>query len=257
MLLTKLLLGGMVLCAPVLAGAEALFTDRIGLAEDAQMTLPRRWSLEAGLNAAWAGTRLGSSSAFGVPSLLLRGALSEGVELRLATEYLMGRQLNRASLDQPVLHSGINYVSLGTKLTLLNERSLIPQTALMGMMGLKEAGPWQEAGREALLSVRLLSDKSFGDKKTLSLNAGLSRAGSGAAWEGDNTLTFGYQATKKMECFAEAWNSWYAGYHQLGANVGLFARPFSLIRLELIGGIGYDGDTPQLILSGGLAIKTQ
>ncbi|AHM60147.1 hypothetical protein D770_09450 [Flammeovirgaceae bacterium 311] len=245
------------ICGPVMAKADGGLTDRVGLGEASPQVLHHQWSLEAGLNLCLSRSSRSNNATYGLPSLLMRGGLGSFAEFRMALEYLVATQLDNYSHERGAPQHGLNFLSFGTKLALVNEGKALPQTGLIIMFGLEDTGSRHYELSESLFSFRLLSDKPLDEKITLSLNSGLSGTAAKGSWQGDNTLTFGYQATEKTEGFAEAWNLWYGDYQQMGVNLGIFIRPVACLKMELTGGVGYDGTQPQLFLNGGIALVSE
>ncbi|WP_224995838.1 hypothetical protein [Cesiribacter sp. SM1] len=251
-----LLFALLLLCAPAMAKVESSLTERIGLGEASQLVPEKKWALEAGVNFALNRSSIYRNSTYGLPSLLIRRRVNSFSEFRIATEYLVSSQLDETSLERGESLAGLNYLSFGGKLALVNEGKQLPQTGLIVMLGLMETGSRHYELSETQLSFRLLSDKTLDARNTLSLNSGISSTAGSKGWQGDNTLTFGCQATEKVEVFAEAWNAWLQDYHELGVNLGMFIRPVPHLKLELVSGLGYDGNTPKFYLNGGIAFET-
>jgi hypothetical protein len=239
-----------------MAKIDGALTDRIGLGEASPQVLQHKWSLEAGLNLGLIRSSRSNNATYGLPSLLMRGGLGSFAEFRMATEYLVATQLDSYLREIGAPQHGFNFLSFGTKLALVKEGKALPQTGLIIMLGLDDTGSRHYELSKNLLSFRLLSDKPLDEKITLSLNSGFSGTAAEGSWQGDNTLTFGYQATEKTEGFAEVWSIWYTGYQQMGVNLGVFIRPVACLKMELVGGVGYDGKQPQLFLNGGIALMS-
>ena len=228
-------------------------TDRIGLGETSAITRTRIWRAECGINYSWTGSSLNDQNSISFPFILLRVGIWKKFEIRGTTEYLMLPPEQGALNQEPLI--GFNYSSVGAKAHLIEEKKLFPALSSITSIGFGQTGSKRFILPKYIFSLRLLSEKSIGNKTSLLLNMGICGNEKEGLWQGDETLTLSYQVKNEIECYAEAFRNWGGGSVDKGIDAGLFIRYWQFLKMEVTGGITSNGPKSLLFINAGVAVE--
>lgn len=236
--------------SPSHAQLEKIDTDRPDQTEGATIT-PKKWiQFEMGVS------RQQNNQAeheFSLPTLLTRYGISKRIELRLITSMLsFSDQTNPGSKNS----YGLAPVTIGTKISISEERKWIPKTTLL----LHITMPW-------LASKKLKADKLAPTLK-LSMQNSLSKIlgigyNLGAVWDGFNdnpgwiySLSPGFNITEKWYAYIEAFGTFTNGEEAQNNIDGGFAYTINNnTKVDLSAGFGISKKSPVWYIAIGASIR--
>jgi len=188
-------------------------------------------------------------SAFVTPTVLTRFGINKFFELRLITEYTVINEISKSS-------SGLNPILIGFKTRLLEEKGLIPTTALIAHIGFPKVASPDYRANYYYPEFRFTMQHTISEKQSLSYNLG-------AEWNGENTkptfiytLTTGYSLTEKIGAYAE-----FYGFipqtgktdHRLDLGLTYLFNPNH--QLDVSGGLGLSAISPEYYFALGYSFR--
>lgn len=139
-----------------------------------------------------------------LPTVLLRLGLLKNAEARISTDYAYNIETD-SGVSSPV--SGMNPITLGTKIRVFKQRKLLPKTSVLINMTLPWYGKTEFVPLYLAPSIYLLMSNSIFDKLNICYNYGL-------IWHGDKSplnqfyaICLGYSLTKNLSIFAEGYGN--------------------------------------------------
>lgn len=171
---------------------------------------------------------------------LFRFGLLSFAEIRLATSY--AKTIVETS-DGTSVANGFGPLTLGTKIALLQEKRILPQTSLMLNFLIPKTGLPDYRVKYVAPRVLLLFQNSLSDKISLGYNIGL-------IWDGESrqpsrfyALNLGLTLSRKFACFAENYGLSNPEGSSFYLDAGLAYLLTPRIQLDVSGGINTRGGT--------------
>jgi hypothetical protein len=183
------------------------------------------------------------------PTVLSRFGINDHFELRLITEYLIGK------VGQEKF-SGINPIALGFKTRLFEEKGIIPVTSFMAHIAIPKLASRDYKSTYFAPDFRFTMQHTISKKQSLSYNLG-------AEWDGETaepafiyTLTTGYSFSEKMGGYIE-----FYGFipqiekpdHRFDAGLTYLFNPDN--QLDFSGGVGLSTLSPHYFVSLGYSLR--
>lgn len=182
-------------------------------------------------------------------SFLTRFGINDFFELRLITEYVNTNEYSNK-------YSGINPILIGFKTRLLKENGIIPNTSLIGHLGIPKAASSDYKVNNYYPEFRFTMQHTINEKQSLSYNLG-------AEWNGLSnnptyiyTLTTGYSFTDKMGAYLELYGflvQFEKPDHRFDAGLTYLITPNH--QLDVSGGIGFSKDSPDFYIALGYSFR--
>lgn len=133
---------------------------------------------------------------FSLPSTLWKYGISQKIELRLLTEWILEQSENQKQ-------NGLLPIAVGFKVNLLEEKGWLPKTSLISHVSIKNWSATKYKYNYYVPDFRFTMQHHLSEKITLGYNIG-------AAWDGFTkqstgiyTLTTGYTITEKVGAYIE------------------------------------------------------
>jgi hypothetical protein len=181
---------------------------------------------------------------------LFRFGLLSFAEIRLSTDYTKTEVTNS---DGTASVAGFGPVTLGTKIALLQEKGVIPQTSLMANFTLPNTGLADYRVNNVAPSVYLLLQNSLSDELSLGYNIGLE-------WDGDSNrpttfyaVNLGLRLTDKLSCFVENYGYFNPTSNDFFVDGGLAYLLTKKIQLDVYGGISTKGGNADTQINAGFS----
>ncbi len=191
----------------------------------------------------------GNASSALSPTVLFKYGVNENFELRLITEYETDK-----TGDEKL--SGLNPVLIGAKITLCDEKGIIPKTAFLGHLLLPDLASKDFKADYYATEFRLTMQHTLSDKIDLGYNLG-------AQWDGFSpeptfiyTLTTGFELSEKTSIFAEIYG--FAPQHDKADHrfdTGLTYLISDNMAVDFSGGFGITDNAPDYFVSGGFSFR--
>jgi hypothetical protein len=182
-------------------------------------------------------------------SLFRFGVLSFA-EIRLSTDYTKTEVKNS---DGTASVTGFGPITLGTKIALLQEKRVIPQTSLMANFTLPKTGLADYRVNNVAPSVYLLFQNSLSDDVSLGYNIGLE-------WDDDSNqsttfyaVNLGLRLTDKLSCFVENYGYFNPTSNDFYVDGGLAYLLTKKIQLDVSGGISTKGGNANTQINAGFS----
>jgi len=178
------------------------------------------------------------TSGFSLPGFLARYAVDRHIELRLAAEVV-----SHSSFGSH--RSGLTPLAIGTKLHLVEEHGLIPQTVLLAHLSLPGLASSVFRASRAAPSFRFSMQHSLDDQLSLGYNIG-------AEWDGFSpdpiplyTCSVGIAVSGQVGVFGEVYGFLpHVGGTDHRADAGLTLLLSPTVMIDLSGGIGLSTAAP-------------
>ena len=233
---------------------EDLVSDRPDATESALAVPAGTWQLEAGVS--W--EESGDGETLQVPASLLRGGLTERLELRLGWDGWLRHEAEGGETLE-----GAGDAELGLKLELLAEGRGRPALALLAATSLP-VGEGGLTSHRADPSLLLALARDFGDRVGLGVNAGV-------AWQteedalgdrhtsaaGRYSVAAGFALGDRLGAFVEVFGEQPidAGDGQASVDGGFTWLVRPLLQIDLAGGVGIHGPAPDRFLTAGIVVR--
>ena len=190
---------------------------------------------------------------FNLPESIFRFGVSGKFELRLEAD----RKVYHFQLiPNPKTISGFQPIELGCKAVLIEEKGVLPQTAIIAQIGIPSLASKEFKTEHAPAQVRLTFSNKLSEKITFGYNAG-------ADWDGDNkdpkwlyTISPEMELGKNWNIFIEAYGFFQkneSAEHNLDA--GLAYLVSNNIMLDISSGFGISHHSPLYFVSLGASIR--
>ncbi|AHM62398.1 hypothetical protein D770_20745 [Flammeovirgaceae bacterium 311] len=224
-----------------------LITDRPDQTESAFVVPVRTLQLETEVKLGWENRNL---TTLDYNSSLLRIGLSRLAELRISQEYQ--RQQREVENKKSVL-SGIGPLTVGTKISMWNEKGLRPQAALILDYVLPTGSQELREGETDRYLVRGLFSHSLTDKVGMGYNLGGAYYG-----RGDYRLIYTFAVsralTDKLGAYVEVFGEKEAASSaNLSADGGITCLLLYNLQLDLSGGVGVTENAERGYVSAGFS----
>jgi hypothetical protein len=136
------------------------------------------------------------------PTALLKYGMNKRAEVGVEFNFITS---HHQLIPNPVDTTGLEPISVGTKVSLLKEKGIIPQTAFIAFVGLPFAGSKKFKTPHLIPSFRFSMQHSLTNKISFGYNVG-------AEWDGESTipewlytLVTGFEIGEKWQTFIEAY----------------------------------------------------
>jgi hypothetical protein len=214
--------------------------DRPGVGTPPSLVPINRFQLELGFS--FERSDLGGTvtKAYSWNQSLFRFGLLPFAEIRLATYYA---KTNVETSDGTSVANGFGPLALGTKIALLQEKGVLPQTSLMLDFLIPGTGLPDYRVKNVAPRAVLLFQNSLSDKISLGYNIGLIWDGESRQPSGFYALNLGLTLSKKFSCFAENYGLFNHEGSSFFLDAGLAYLLTPHIQLDVSGGINTRGGT--------------
>jgi hypothetical protein len=152
--------------------------------------------------------------------------------------------------------SGLKPVELGFKLGVLEEKGIIPQTALQAHVGMRDLSSDEFKTKYYYPRVRLLFQNKLTDKIELGYNVG-------AEWNGESTTADWVYTVSPQFSVGEKWEVFIEEYayirkatspqHHLDGGLAYYVN--NNVKWDLWGGLGLSHDAPKYFVSTGISFR--
>lgn len=187
------------------------------------------------------------------PDFLLKYGLLKKVELRLQGDFITDY---KHLIPNPETTSGLQPVEIGGKLSLLEGKGIVPQTAFIAQVGLPFLSSAAFRTPHLVPSFRAVLQNKITEKFSLGYNVG-------AEWDGESTVpSWLYTVAPAVE-LGEKWNAFVEVYgfvkkaelpeHSLDAGVAYALSENT--RLDLSGGVGLSEKAPDQFIMLGFSFR--
>ena len=186
---------------------------------------------------------------YAYPSTLWKYGLNERVELRLITELVSLK-------NDTVVTSGLNPITLGFKVSICQEKGIIPYTSFIGHMTTSNVGTAAFKTPSPAPSFRFTMQHTVSDKISLSYNLGCKWDGETAETTYLYTLATGFSLTEKLGMYIELYG--FTPQHSKAEHRfdgGFTYLITNHLMVDLSGGLGITKNAPKNYLSLGLSYR--
>lgn len=212
--------------------------DRPGVGTPPSLVPINRFQLEIGFSYERSDPNGTITKAYSWNQSLFRFGWLSFIEIRLATSYV---KTEVEASDGTSAENGFGPLSLGTKIALLQEKGVIPQTSLMANFIIPKTGLSDYRVRNVAPSVFLLFQNSLSDKLSLGYNLGL-------LWNGEShrpaafyAVNLGLTLSRKFSVFAENYGNFGSAENAFLVDAGLAYLVTPGMQLDVSGGINTKG----------------
>lgn len=233
------------------AQLQPIDTDRPDQTESAFL-VPKKWlQFEAGFNFQKSDHR---EKEYLTPTLLSKYGASKAVELRLITTLK-----TRSHIEIPfgtINETGLDVVEIGSKISLWEEKSLLPKTSFIFHVGIPAFSSGKYTPDKAAPNFRFTMQHSLSHSASLGYNLG-------CEWDGFSnnpayiyTLTLGYTIGEKWYTYIEGFGGvkkQLLPEHNVDGGVAYFITDD--IKTDLSSGIGIAGAAPQWYIAFGVSVR--
>lgn len=217
---------------------EPISPDRPGVGTPPSLVPKNRLQLEIGFSYERSDLDGTMTKAYSWNQSLFRFRLLSFAEIRLAT-YFAKTEVETA--DGTSVTNGFGPLNLGTKIALLREKGVIPQTSLMANFLIPKTGLPDYRVKNIAPRVLLLFQNSLSDKLSLGYNIGL-------VWNGESrqpatfyAVNLGLTLSGKLTCYAENYGLFNPTESAFFMDAGLAYLLSRRIQLDVSGGINTRG----------------
>ncbi len=208
-------------------------------------------------------TMINSTLTLGSPSMLARYGITKNIEVRLGVEYgvEVHRLIYRSSIRETVWPGDNQYgwmpIVVGAKAKLLNEKGLIPNTALLVHLAIP-LGDFAFQTDYVSPSFRFAFSHQLSERFAFSYNLGYEwelNKGSSVG-TGIYTASFGISLVKNLSMYVETYGFLTKGEtpdHRF--NSGLTYLVTKNVQADVSAGIGMNEKSPDYFVSGGLSFR--
>jgi hypothetical protein len=179
---------------------ECIVPDRPGVATSPEILSKRAFQIEYGLQYEKISDRFVTMEKFLFSSLLLRYGVAKDFEVRIQTDYALNNEND--STGKSTSH-GMMPMTIGTKISLIKNRKLIPSISLLFNLTLPYVGQKELRPDNFAPSFLILLSNPISDKLNLCYNYGM-------AWDGITpeptqlyAISLGINLNKRWNAFVE------------------------------------------------------
>jgi hypothetical protein len=184
---------------------------------------------------------------------LIRYAPLTRMELRLLIEYA-GQRVESSGLNLQVV--GFNPLSMGTKISVIDQTKLIPKTSLEVSVALPYFASSPFKPSSAAPSFFLLCENEISDHLSLGYNIGVKWDGNSPNAMGAVTTSLGIEISDRVDVFVE-WYM-YAMKHSTSdqrSDWGLSYFVTNNLVVDVSGGVGLSASSPDAFVSCGFSVR--
>lgn len=235
------------ICTNVLAQISAIDTDRPDQTESVY-TVPKNYlQFETGF--VFQKNNDGSEE-FLIPTLLSKYGISEKIELRLITSILSERIDDYA--NGKFHHTKLDQIELGAKISLWEEKKLIPKTSFIFHFGIPGLASYKT--NRILFNSRLTMQHTLSNNISLGYNLGVEFDGISEHPVFVYTFAPGISIGKKWYAYIESFGSFYNySEHNLNGGVAYFIN--NNCKLDCSAGLGVSRYAPEYFIGVGASIR--
>jgi hypothetical protein len=240
-----------------------LFTDRPDQTECPFLVPTKMFQVETGYSVEYDRNKNTDTRNYTYNTTLLKYGVSKNWEFRLVAEYLGTKTISRNG-GNAQYRSGMNSVSIGTKIFICEERGIIPTMALLAHLELPYMGSSHFKVKHLAPRFRFAMQHTISERISLGYNIG-------GEWDGDSqaatiiyTASLGISLLRNVNMFVEAYgfmtenstvenefNGSFSQDHRLDSGFTILLK--RNLQLDLSGGMGISELSPDSFLSTGLS----
>jgi hypothetical protein len=228
---------------------EKMETDRPSETENPSI-VPKKWmQAEIGISK----ENTGDNYILVLPVALLRYGISKKIELRLESALL--REYEQLVPD-PRTKTFTEPVVIGTKISLFEERSIRPKTALLAQATIPLKAKAQPQTTNATTAILLLMQNSVTKSFQVNYNLGVEYDDEASAASWQYSFESDLEITKKLEIFAEIFGSAQKNEkpeHSFDAGIEFLAT--SNLKFDLAAGWGLSDNVPDHFITLGFSFR--
>jgi hypothetical protein len=226
--------------------------DRPGVGTPPSVIPVKTFQIESGFLFEKSGDGSDTNKSYSFEQTLLRYGLFSFAEVRLGTDFT---KTTTESVVENSSITGFGPIQLGTKVAFLEEKGILPKTALLCNFTLPTFGKAEFRPAHVAPSIYLLMQNSISSTLSLGYNVGLE-------WDGEDSkpskfyaVNLGLGLSDKLSCFVENYGYFNSGASDIYFDAGLAYLIKNNLQLDIYGGINAKGSTSYTQISIGIAYR--